>query len=295
MSEGIVGVLVATLLNGLRHGFDVDHVAAITDITALQHDRRRALTLGTLYALGHALVVAVLGAAAVLAGARIPRGLDPALERVVGATLVALALYVAYSLIRYGSEARIQSRWVLLARGTRRVAGWLGRVLQHRQEIVIRHEHAHAHDRSHEHHHPPAADRERERGAVAVATKHRHTHEHVVTGAPDLLAGYGARSSFAIGVIHGIGAETPTQLLLFLTAAGIATTGVGLAVVGVFVVGLLITNTALVVASTWGSVGGRDVPIVYVAFAIISAAFSGAVGVTYLLGRADTFAGLLGG
>ena len=46
---------------GFRHGFDLDHVAAITDISGSQVFRLRAFVLSTLYALGHALTVVALG------------------------------------------------------------------------------------------------------------------------------------------------------------------------------------------------------------------------------------------
>ena len=40
--------------------------------------------------------------------------------------------------------------------------------------------------------------------------------------------GYGTTSTFLVGVIHGLGAETPTQILLFLMAANLGGTGAGL-------------------------------------------------------------------
>ena len=47
VEEGVVAsVLVAALTLGLRHGFDWDHVAAISDITATT-DSRRGLRFGT--------------------------------------------------------------------------------------------------------------------------------------------------------------------------------------------------------------------------------------------------------
>ena len=58
-----VGVLVSAFLFGFRHGIDWDHIAAITDITSSQEDRRASVVFGTLYALGHALVVFVIGSA----------------------------------------------------------------------------------------------------------------------------------------------------------------------------------------------------------------------------------------
>src|SRR4029079_18461359 len=60
-----------------------------------------AIKLGTLYALGHGAVVIALGLAALAFGALLPDWLDPIMGRVVGFTLVALGLWVMYSVYRY--------------------------------------------------------------------------------------------------------------------------------------------------------------------------------------------------
>jgi hypothetical protein len=57
--------------------------------------------------------------------------------------------------------------------------------------------------------------------------------------------GYGTTSSFLVGVIHGLGAETPTQLLLFLLAANLGGTWAGLLGLLVFIVGLVVMNTLM--------------------------------------------------
>ena len=83
---------------------------------------RRPVVLGTLYALGHALVVTLLGLAALLIGAALPEWIDPIMSRIVGATLVLLGLYVFVSLyqyVRHGAEFRIRSRWMLVFDGVR--------------------------------------------------------------------------------------------------------------------------------------------------------------------------------
>ena len=67
-----IGVIVSAFLFGFRHGIDWDHIAAITDIAGSQDDRRSAMLFGTLYALGHALVVFLIGTAAILLGERLP-------------------------------------------------------------------------------------------------------------------------------------------------------------------------------------------------------------------------------
>lgn len=57
--------------------------------------------------------------------------------------------------------------------------------------------------------------------------------------------GYGASSTFLVGVIHGLGAETPTQLLLFLLAANLGGTAAGLLGLLFFIIGLLVMNTLM--------------------------------------------------
>jgi high-affinity nickel-transport protein len=83
---------------------------------------RQPILLGTLYALGHASVVAVLGLAALLLGAALPEWIDPIMGRIVGATLVFLGIYVFVSLYQYarhGGEFRLRSRWMLVFDGFR--------------------------------------------------------------------------------------------------------------------------------------------------------------------------------
>ncbi len=80
-------------------------------------EQRHAIRLGTLYALGHASVVAVLGLAALAFGAVLPDWVDPIMGRVVGLTLVVLGVWVFFSLyqyLRYGTEFRLRSRWMLV-------------------------------------------------------------------------------------------------------------------------------------------------------------------------------------
>jgi len=86
------------------------------------HEQRHAIGLASLYALGHALVVVVLGVAALLLGAVLPEWVDPILQRVVGATLVLLGVWVLISVVQYlrgKGEFRMRSRWMLVFDATR--------------------------------------------------------------------------------------------------------------------------------------------------------------------------------
>lgn len=295
-----IGLLATAAFLGIRHGIDWDHIAAITDITSTtatadagiaahgeQHralaevtdhhhhehggrselhahdqgpgaatlaappiplpspDRRRlaaeqrhSIFLGTLYALGHASVVACLGLLALTFGAVLPDWVDPIMARVVGLTLVILGVWVFVSLyqyLRYGTEFRLRSRWMLVFDSVR--IAW--RRFQARF----------------------------------------HGHAHVE---PLEMSSYGARTSFGVGMIHGIGAETGTQVLIIAAVGGAAGAGLGIPMMIAFIVGLLISNTVIVVISSTGFVASQARQRVYVVFGGLAGAFSLVVGLLFL-------------
>ncbi|MGH2475815.1 MAG: hypothetical protein ACRDIL_11170 [Candidatus Limnocylindrales bacterium] len=292
-----VGVLLTGLALGVRHGIDWDHIAAITDITSTTaaaaaaeaahteqhaavtghhhghggaveiraHDNgpgaaslapavRRtagggrfgreqidAIRLGTLYALGHGVVVIVLGIAALSFGTILPDWLDPIMGRIVGLTLLGLGLWVLYSVYRYargGESFRLRSRWMLVFDGVR----YAWRRLQARL----------------------------------------HGHEHVE---PLEMSSYGTRTAFGVGMIHGIGAETGTQVLLIAAVGGAASAGLGIPMLFAFVLGLLISNLAIVVVSSVGFVASQTRERIYVVVGAIAGVFSLILGIVFLLGQ----------
>ena len=289
-----IGVLITGLLLGVRHGFDWDHIAAITDITsttattevgnrehALDHEvaphqhehggateahahaavpalasagasgivltravllaeQRHAIILGTLYALGHAAVVAILGLAALAFGALLPDWVDPIMSRVVGLTLLLLGLWVFVSLYQYarhGTAFRLRSRWMLVFDG--------GRYAWRRLAARL------------------------------------HGHEHVD---PIEMSSYGPRTAFGIGMIHGIGAETGTQVLIIAAVGGAAGQGLGVPMMLAFIIGLLISNTIIVVISATGFVASQVRDRLYLVIGVAAGVFSILVGSLFLLG-----------
>ncbi len=293
-----VGVLITGLLLGIRHGIDWDHIAAITDITSTTaaagtaeaahtdqhltvpghvhghggshevraHDagpggatlspslaarppigRARffegqadAIRLGTLYALGHGSVVIVLGLLALAFGALLPDWLDPIMGRIVGLTLVALGLWVMYSIYRYargGEKFRLRSRWMLVFDGVR----YAWRRFQARL----------------------------------------HGHEHVE---PLEMSSYGARTSFGVGMIHGVGAETGSQVLLIAAVGGAASAGLGVPMLFAFVLGLLISNFVIVLLSSVSFVSSQTREWLYVSIGAVAGLFSLFVGTIFLFG-----------
>ena len=287
-------LLTTALLLGIRHGIDWDHIAAITDITSttaaadagderhvaehlagaqlhghggaaeltahataggtmalstantfvlsrtrFMSEQRRAILLGTLYALGHASVVAVFGILALMFGALLPDWLDPIMGRVVGVTLIVLGLWVFYSVyayFRHGTEFRLRSRWMLVFSWMRYSWRWFGAKI--------------------------------------------HGHDHVE---PVEMTAYGSRTAFGVGMIHGVGAETGSQVLIIAAVGGASSVGLGIPMMLAFIVGLLISNSVIVVLTATGFVASQARGRIYLAIGILAGTFSLVVGILFVL------------
>jgi ABC-type nickel/cobalt efflux system permease component RcnA len=291
-----IGVILSAFFFGFRHGIDWDHIAAITDIAGSQDDRRSAMFFGTLYALGHALVVFLIGTAAILLGERLPESIDNVMERIVGVTLIVLGVFVFVSLARHGREFRLRSRWMLIFSGVRNV---YRRVSGSRED---------AHDREPVHTHS-AEGGEDGSGSIAVAVAedipvsewhHGHHgrpghHHHKHPEPDDAFMNYGRGTAFVVGMIHGVGAETPTQIVIFLTAAGAGGKGVGEAVLAAFIIGLLTSNSLITFGSAIGFLKASENWRIYVSIAVITAVFSLVIGTLFLFGKGAVLPAMFGG
>jgi high-affinity nickel-transport protein len=250
MSSTLELALLSCALLGLRHGFDYDHLAAISDITSVQRTWREGMRLGLLYALGHALTVALLGTAVILLHLSLPHNMDAIGERLVGATLIILAIYVLVSFLRRKSGAHHhtipRSRIALLITGARHTA-WRVRSLRN-----------------------PNAPK------------------------PDPFAfRYDRSSVFIVGIIHGLGAETPSQLLLFLLAANLGGTSKGFFGLLSFIAGLLIMNTLMTASASGIFASSTGRPHLQTIVTSLTAAYSFIIGAIFLFGASDKLPPLL--
>jgi len=286
-----IGLVITAFGFGFRHGIDWDHIAALTDITGSQEDGRRSMVLATMYALGHGLVVFALGVAAIALAQRLPSSIDSVMERVVGATLLLLGVYVVVSLIRNGRDFRMRSRWMLVFSGVRRGIRWMRRP-RRAEVVVITHEHAHDPAEPH----PDVHRVDAVTGAPrSLPAEHRHGHRHIASLPEDPFTNYGKPTAFGVGMIHGVGAETPTQVLLFLAAAGAGGTAEGLVLLVCFLVGLLTSNSLIAFASTFGFLSASRNWRVYLGVSLVTAVFSLVIGVVFLTGRATVLPAFFGG
>src|ERR671923_2122407 len=85
-------VIVVSMLLGLRHASDPDHLAAVTTLVASGKERaaRRAGALGLTWGLGHATSLFAFGLPIVLYRAYLPDVLQRAAETAVGFLIVGL-------------------------------------------------------------------------------------------------------------------------------------------------------------------------------------------------------------
>lgn len=112
---------------------------------------------------------------------------------------------------------------------------------------------------------------------------------------PFVVGTYGARTSFAVGIIHGIGAETASQLLLFVSAAGAGHAALGSVAVAAFVTGLVISNSAITITSSLGFLTAQRNTNTYMILGGLAGAFSLIVGVAFLLGIESVLPAFFGG
>lgn len=93
----------------------------------------------------------------------------------------------------------------------------------------------------------------------------------------------GYAGALLVGIIHGFGAETPTQILLLSTAAGMGTVLLGGSVVLSFVVGLILSTSLIALLAVIGYMKARLRLSLYRAVGCLTAAYSFALGIFILL------------
>ena len=107
-----------------------------------------------------------------------------------------------------------------------------------------------------------------------------HGHEHVASAHSTQ---YGPKTAFGVGMIHGVGAETGSQALLLAGIAGV--TGVtGIVILLAFTVGLLASNTLVAVVSASGFIGAQRLRTVYVIVGAVAGVASLLIGLLFIGG-----------
>lgn len=299
ISPAGIGVLVTGLALGIRHGIDWDHIAAITDITSTTaaaavaeeaHEGQHAAVTGPHHGHGGPAEIRAHdtgpGAATLAPAARMrnppvgrPRFGAQQWEAIRLGTLYALghgAVVVALGIAALSFGALLPEwldplmgrivgltlvalgAWVLYSVYRYARAGESFR-LRSRWMLVF----------------------DGARYAWRRFQTRLHGHEHVE---PLEMSSYGTRTAFGVGMIHGIGAETGSQVLIIAAVGGAASAGLGIPMLLAFVLGLLISNFAIVLLSSVGFVASQTRERIYVVVGLIAGSFSLILGSIYLLG-----------
>src|SRR5918998_3333644 len=130
-------VLLVSLLLGLRHAWDPDHLAAVTTLRASEEQKRirKATFMGLVWGLGHGTTLILLGLPLVLLGQYLPERVQQVAEVAIGVIIVVLAV-------------RLLVRW--------RRGFFHAHPHSHEGGETHRHLHSHAEDSVHEHAHNTA-------------------------------------------------------------------------------------------------------------------------------------------
>ena len=102
-------------------------------------------------------------------------------------------------------------------------------------------------------------------------------------------------ASWGMGLLHGIGAETPTQVLIFAAAAGAGNTIESVGLLVSFAAGVLVSNTFVAAVSTVGFRGLVQRRRVYLALSVLTVFLSLSVGMLFLLGQSGSLPPMAGG
>lgn len=104
-----------------------------------------------------------------------------------------------------------------------------------------------------------------------------------------------SKDAFLIGIIHGIGAETPTQMLLFLTVTGIGGKSMGVLLLFIFILGLILSNFFISFISIQGYTRVQKNKPLFIGFSLASGLLSIIIGLLFLTGRNNLLPVIFGG
>lgn len=286
MADGGIAVMVGMVALGFRHGFDWDHIAAITDITSTTTASHADVDVpagAPVTPRGHAEHVTVhehnhsrAAASHVFAESRFAHEQRHAIRL---ATLYAFghASMVVLLGVAAIAFAAILPEWVdpILERVVGVTLLLLGvwvllsvvQAVRTGSDVRLRSRWMLVFDLL--------------RHGWGLLQARIHGHEHRPT--PHATQ-YGPLTAYVVGIIHGVGAETGSQALLLAGVAGAAGTGAGIAILIAFTIGLLLANTFVAVVTATGFIGAQRMRQVYLALGIVVGVASLYIGLVFLAG-----------
>jgi high-affinity nickel-transport protein len=229
--EFIMFALLAVFI-GMKHGIDGDHVAAIADMVGSEQRKKKQLTLGVMYAIGHGMIVMVIGVLFIYIGVQLPDATKQVLEMLVSITLILLGMFIIWSIFQQKKDYEYKSRL----------------------RIVVEFFHTLA-------------------SKVTSGTKMNQLSPTKI----------GAIGAFIIGILHGIGVESPTQIAIISNAIGLDNLTVALIQLTLFVIGLLIATIGITFCLSWGFMKARVKNKLFLLLGTVTGTYSLGLGILMML------------
>jgi high-affinity nickel-transport protein len=95
------------------------------------------------------------------------------------------------------------------------------------------------------------------------------------------------RGAFLVGLLHGTGAETPTQVVIFASVGASGSVGAAMLVLGAFIAGLVLADLGIAAAWLSGVLGARRAPTVQLGLGVVTGVASLTLGVLILVGISE--------
>nr|WP_263327899.1 High-affinity nickel-transporter [Neobacillus sp. Marseille-Q6967] len=223
--------LLAVMI-GMRHGIDGDHVAAIADMVGSEQQKRKQVSLGIMYAIGHGAIVLIIGILSIFIGLELPTTTREFMEILVSLTLIILGGFILYSLLQQRKEYEYKSRLKIVYEGVAKLLAKL---------------------------------------KLGVIQKNVSSMK------------LGVISAFVIGIIHGIGVESPSQIALLTNAVGLNNVTAATMQLLLFVLGLLISTICITFCLSWGFLQAKLKRQLYMVLGCITGMYSLGLGISMLL------------
>ena len=141
------------------------------------------------------------------------------------------------------------------------------------RSVIVEHSHSHRHEGDvelHQHSHE----------SQPSDAEHHHVHKHELFLDQDSLS---SPTAIGVGVLHGIGVETPTQIAIFVATTQATGKAGGLLILVFWVVGLILANSAIALLSISANDWLRTHTVVYRVLAAIIGIVSVIVGILVLI------------
>lgn len=173
-STNIISILSLAFGLGIIHALDADHIMAVSGLASTRSNTRNCITFCLRWAMGHGTSLMIIGISVFAMGLAIPHTLSHYAEHAVGFLLIAIGIWIIWTLLRTNAHLHF-----------------------HKHDGLPQHAHWHQHDDSHSN-----SDKNTRNNRANHFDNHDndpHQHQH---------------SAILVGVLHGAAGSAPLLVLI---------------------------------------------------------------------------------